>query len=348
MASRAPQKVLIAGGGPAAIEAVLTLRELAPHLAIEVIAPGGDFVYRPLSAVEPFVRPGVRHYALSRLGELGVTVRQGAVARVDTAQRLAVTESGEELPYDQLLVAIGAGGGPDEAEAMHGIADDIEGGSVRSLAFVSPAGATWTLPMHELALQTADWALELVSHEITVTVVTAEPRPLGVLGDAAADLVEDLFSARSIVLAADDLTLTADRRITTALLAGRPIDGLAADAGGFHPVDRYGSLSGSDDVWAAGDCIDFPIKQGGLAAQQAETAARSIAAAAGYDVEVTPFEPVLRGMLVADHQAWSLRRRLDGIDLGQVSRRALWWPPSRIAGRRLAPFLDQLAAEVMA
>jgi sulfide:quinone oxidoreductase len=327
------------------MEAVLTLRELAPQLAIELIAPGADFVYRPPSAIE---RPAVRRYPLSRLSELGVTLRQGTVVRVDTGRRLALTGAGEELPYDHLLVASGAAGGPDEAEAMHGIADDIAGGSVRSFAFVSPAGATWTLPMHELALHTADTASELCTHEITVTVATAEPRPLDVLGDAAADLVEDLFSARSIVLATDDPTLIADRRITAALLIGRPIDGLVADAGGFHPVDQYGSVSGSDDVWAAGDCIDFPIKQGGLAAQQAETAARSIAAAAGYDVQVTPFEPVLRGMLVAGRQAWSLRRRLDGIDLGQVSRRALWWPPSKVAGRRLAPFLDQLAAEVMA
>jgi hypothetical protein len=50
-------------------------------------------------------------------------------------------------------------------------------------------------------------------------------------------------------------------------------------------------------------------------------------------------------MLVAGRQSWYLRRRLDGLDLGQASHRALWWPPTKIAGLRLAPFLDSIDAE---
>jgi sulfide:quinone oxidoreductase len=356
MARDAPHKLLIAGGGPAAIEAVLALRELAPRIAVELIAPEPDFIYRPLSVVEPFARPGMRRYPLARLQDRGVTLRRGTVARVDTARRSAATEQGEDVAYDSLLVAIGARsqpsenaglsfGGPDETEAVHGLIQDVEGGHVRSLAFVAPVGATWTLPLYELALQTAERARDMCLHDVTITVGTPESRPLEVFGDAAADLLDGLLSERGIRRVNTDATPAADRLITTPLLGGRRIDGLPADPGGFLPVDPFGRVLGSEGVWAAGDDTDFPIKQGGLAAQQAETAARSMAEAAGHAVEVTPFEPVLRGMLIAGRQAWSLRRRLDGNDPGQVSRRALWWPPSKIAGRRLAPFLDQLDAE---
>jgi sulfide:quinone oxidoreductase len=145
-------------------------------------------------------------------------------------------------------------------------------------------------------------------------------------------------------LSADDLP-TADRVVTLPLLSGRPVAGLPADAGGFLPVDPSGRVLGLQRVWGAGDGTDFPIKQGGLAAQQAEVAARSIASLAGRQVETTPFEPILRGMLIAGRQTWYLRRRLDGIDLGQVSPRALWWPPTKIAGLHLATFLQRLDAE---
>ena len=57
-------------------------------------------------------------------------------------------------------------------------------------------------------------------------------------------------------------------------------------------------VSGLEHVWAAGDVTSFPIKQGGLAAQQADIAARSIAADAGARVPLEPFQPVLRGALI--------------------------------------------------
>ena len=67
---------------------------------------------------------------------------------------------------------------------------------------------------------------------------------------------------------------------------------------GFIPVDRYGHVSGLEDVYAAGDAIDFPIKQGGLATQQADSVAHQVAGRHGAPVEQMPFRPVLRGMLL--------------------------------------------------
>ena len=48
-------RVLIAGGGVAALEAMVALRRLAEErVDIELLAPDRDFFYRPLAVAEPF------------------------------------------------------------------------------------------------------------------------------------------------------------------------------------------------------------------------------------------------------------------------------------------------------
>ena len=81
----------------------------------------------------------------------------------------------------------------------------------------------------------------------------------------------------------------------------------------LHPHRRARSRGvGAGDVWAAGDAIAFPIKQGGLAAQQADAAAEAIAAEAGADIAPQPFRPVLRGVLLTGRGRRWIRRDLDG------------------------------------
>ena len=65
------------------------------------------------------------------------------------------------------------------------------------------------------------------------------------------------------------------------MITGPEIDGLPCDPHGFVPVDEYGRVEGVADVYAAGDGTDFPVKQGGLATQQADAAAEHIAARPG-------------------------------------------------------------------
>jgi sulfide:quinone oxidoreductase len=98
-------------------------------------------------------------------------------------------------------------------------------------------------------------------------------------------------------------------------------------------------------VFAAGDCADHAIKQGGLAAQQAGAAAAAIVADASGGPEPYAWDPVLRAMLIAPPSSYFLRRRLDGLDPGRASSRALWWPPAKIAGRELAGYLAGLDDE---
>ena len=58
-------------------------------------------------------------------------------------------------------------------------------------------------------------------------------------------------------------------------------------------------MPGVGDVYAAGAVTTWPMKQGGLAAQQADAVAESLAAWAGAPVRPTAFRPVLRGVLLS-------------------------------------------------
>jgi len=105
-------------------------------------------------------------------------------------------------------------------------------------------------------------------------------------------------------------------------------------------------VEGLDDVYAAGDATTFPIKQGGLATQQADVVAQAIAARAGAPVTPEPFRPVLRGLLLTGRTPAYRSTELRG-GLGDMSRaevEPLWWPPSKIAGRYLSPYLARLTA----
>jgi sulfide:quinone oxidoreductase len=130
---------------------------------------------------------------------------------------------------------------------------------------------------------------------------------------------------------------------------GNVIPGIPHDSDGFIPTDRHGRVPAIDDVFASGDATTFPVKQGGLAAQQADAAAEAIAAAAGAPVTPQPFRPVLRGMIMTGHQPAFLRAELSGGagDTSVASTEALWWPPGKVVGRYLAPFLAERAGVIL-
>ena len=117
--------------------------------------------------------------------------------------------------------------------------------------------------------------------------------------------------------------------------------GLPHDGEGFIPVDTHARIQHLDDAYAAGDATTCPIKQGGVAAQQADAAAETIAAELGAELEPQPFRPVLRGLLLTGATPRYMRAEVAGGrgDHWPVSESALWWPPDKIAGRYLAPYL---------
>jgi sulfide:quinone oxidoreductase len=128
-------------------------------------------------------------------------------------------------------------------------------------------------------------------------------------------------------------------------VTGRIIEGVPHDDDGFIAVDSLGRVAGLEDVYAAGDVTSFPIKQGGIAAQQADSVASAIAAEAGAEVIPAPFEPVLRGLLLTGGAPAYLRAEIQG-GKGKpaiVDDEPLWWPAGKIAARYLSSYLAEHA-----
>jgi sulfide:quinone oxidoreductase len=348
-------RVLVAGGGVAGMEAVLALRDLAgERVAITLLAPETTFSYRPMAVAVPFARGHVQRLALADFArDTGTSLVRGALASVEPG--LARTAAGAVQEFDALLVAVGAWSEPAVAgattwtpeldqEVMGGLLADLEEGYVKRVAFVVPDGAGWPLPAYELALMTAWDARDMGQDDVEVTLHTREGMPLELFGEhASASLRADLEEAGVSVRPAGE-DLTGRRVIALPRAAARQIRGLPGDERGFVPVDEHGRVPGLDGVWAAGDCVAFPIKQGGMATQQADAAACSIAARVNTAVAAEPFRPVLRGVLLTGRGRRWIRRDLGAAgDHGDSQRRALWWPPTKVAGAYLAPYLAMTA-----
>ena len=141
-----------------------------------------------------------------------------------------------------------------------------------------------------------------------------------------------------------DGAIAAERVVALPRLYGQRIDGVPQTVEGFLPIDPHGRVIGVDDVFAAGDITSYTVKQGGIATQQAEAAAEAIAALAGVALTPRPFQPILRGLLLTGREPRYLRRELaEAEEFSRVSEAPLWWPPTKIVGRRLAPFLASFA-----
>jgi sulfide:quinone oxidoreductase len=133
-----------------------------------------------------------------------------------------------------------------------------------------------------------------------------------------------------------------DRVVTEPRLSGPIVHGIPLHPDRFIRIDRHGRVADMEDVFAAGDATEFPVKHGGLAAEQADAVAEMIAASAGADVDPKPFRPILRGVLLTGGPARYLRADISGRvgDDSAISAQALWWPPDKIAARYLAPYLS--------
>jgi len=368
MAGGGRTRVVIAGGGVAALEATLALRALAPKLVdIELVAPEEDFTYRPLAVAEPFLVGEVRRFPLRRLAEAaGASLHRGTVTAVDPGRCVVQTAEGDELPYDALLLALGARPveavpgalsfrGPEDGPALSELLEEALDGEIHRIVFALPAGVTWPLPLYELALLTETFLIDRGAMSIDVVLVTPEEGPLAIFGPAASAAIGELLDARGIEVRSHATPLAfesgvlqvkpdggveADRAVALPRLAGPALPGVPSDANGFVPTDEHGRVGSEIDVYAAGDLTQFPLKQGGIAAQQADAAAAAIAAQAGADVEPEPFRPVLRGLLLTGMVPRYLRAEA-GTARSAVDTEPLWWPPAKIVGRHLAPFLAE-------
>lgn len=360
-------RILVLGGGVAALEAMLTLRRLvAGRAAIRLIAPQREFVYRSLAIAEPFGLGRVHRFDLPSLARgAGVELVPARVVAVAPEERTVMTDDGRSLDYDILVVASGARRrvALPGTITLWGVADgtvigpllaDLERGAARRVVFAVHADAAWPVPLYELALLTAAHLGDTDSRRRTVLVVTHEASALEMLGRDASRGVRGLLEARGIehlasrnptafrdgLLRTERGAVRADRVVTMPRLEGPAVEGLPTDDRGFIHVDRLGRVPGAPDVYAAGDATTLPISSGGLAGEHAHAVARTVAAATGASVETRPFRPILRGtVLTARRQAGGRPADDSSVAIAEM----LWWPRDGIGGRHLTTHLAGIA-----
>jgi sulfide:quinone oxidoreductase len=363
-------RVLIAGGGVAALEAALALRDLAgDRTEVELTAPRAEFVYRPLAVGEPYGAARLQRYELGELARrCGASFRLGGIVRVDPDERRARTRDGETLSYDHLLLTLGARmlwavpgavtfwGVTDEG-AVGAVIHRLRAGGLRRLVFTMPAGPSWTLPAYELSLMARRVLERSGVQDARLTVVTPEEAPLLIFGRTVADQVTELLEENAIEVVAgahpvefdgEHLRIApgdpvpAEAVISLPRLEGRRVDGVPHDEEGFVAVDSLCRVPGLDGVLAAGDITTFPVKHGSIAAQQADAAASAIAHDVSPDVPEAPFDPVLRGVLWTGAEPRYLHAHLAG-GHGETSRfeeTAPWpEPEEKIVGRYVSELL---------
>ena len=359
-------RVLIAGGGVGAIEAALALRELGgDRLHLTLLAPNAAFELAPDTVAEVAGGPPAPRFDLAKIAsDIGAELVGDALDGVDVGERRATTRGGRQLPYDCLLLAVGALPGPvlpgavrfagrRDVESLRAALELVRQCSHPSIAFVATSGVGWTLPLYELALLVAA-GCDAEGRGRDIVVVTPEASPLALFGrrashDVARQLSERHVSVRpgttaeavqdGILWLGVDGSLPVDLAVALPEPLGPSVPGLPMDHAGFVPVDRYGRVAGSDCVWAVGDMTARRVKQGGLTAQQADAAALSIAAWAGAPVEPRPFEPELRGLLLTGAATRFLRRSPSSSVPSAASERPLWSPAVKVVGRHLGRYL---------
>lgn len=362
-------RVVIAGGGIAGLEAALALHDLAPDLAtVELVAPDPDFTYKPMTVEEPFsLVPAQRLELEPALRELGMGFVQAALTAVDPDEHLVDLSDGKRLPFDLLIVAVGGRARPAYLNVetfwagrsdlpIDELLDRAAAHPSRTLAFIVPPGCTWPLPLYELALMSRRRAEGQGLYGFRIQIVTPERSPLIVFGTVPSQAVATLLQARGVNVLTDsyavqeddgqmrltpgDGVLEAAAIVALPVIEGPRVPGLPADEHGFIPIDEHARVPGVDGVYAAGDGTTFPIKQGGLATQQADAAAEQIASQLGAAVEPGGFRPVLRGQLLTGDESLNLRQEISGGQgEGAASLDYLWWPPHKVSGRYLAAWL---------
>jgi sulfide:quinone oxidoreductase len=375
--NHALHRVVVVGGGFAAAEAVLALRAYAGDLVdIEIVSADAELSFRPGSTAAAFTDQPVATFSLPALArDNGATFLRDRLEAVAPDARRIRLASGAQRTYDALVLAVGARArvavpgaltfrDQRDVPQLQSVRDAVRAGDVARLAVAVPVGGTWSLPAYELALLIS---AEAEQHGVAteVSLVTPERAPLEVFGTEVSEFVSGLLANRDVrfvrgampatverrgLRLSDGGTVAADHVIALPGLVGRRIAGVPPDYSGFVPTGPLGRVEGLRDVYAAGDMTSFPVKQGGIAAQQADAIAAEIAGAAGATPTMRPLTYVLRTQLFGAPEPAFLEARLDacGNPIAGHSRvhpEAAWWPQTTVFGRHVTAWMaDQTLA----
>ncbi len=358
----------------AALETALALRALAgDRVHTTLVSADSELTFRASAAFEAFGHPGAPRYELQSIADdLGISFRLARLEAVAAQKRSVRLSSGARLDYDALVLAIGARATPSisgaltfrdqrDVPALRRTLRELESGKLTRLVFAVASGVTWTLPLYELALLSAIRA-ELFGTGTEIVLVTPERRPLEVFGAETSHRVQDVLADCGVrfmpespatswsdgkLIIQGDASIEADRVIAVPQLRVHRIPGIPASWWGFVPTDASGRIEGLTDVYAAGDMTTYPIKQGGLATQQADRIAHTIAGSLGATVRELRGTHILRARLLGGEHPLLLRTELDW--QGRPSTGTVETPETdgaaettKIFGRYLAPYLEGL------
>jgi sulfide:quinone oxidoreductase len=307
--------ILILGGGFGGLAAAHELRTRLPDNHEVTVVAADDHFYIGFAKLWDLVgtRPLEQGTAsLSTLKQHGIRFVRTRVTAIDPSERRVDTESGS-FSADFLLVALGAGSGPERFLRLRGPAHDLydanELPQMRAdlahldagTLVVAILGAPYKCPPapYEAAFLLDEHLRGRgVRDAIELVVTTPQPMTLPAAGSDISQFVAEALEDRGIerrtehsVQAIDVETRTLSfahgGRLQYALLLAVPqalppqvvADSPLAGEGGWIQPNRETLLTRFERVYAAGDCTASPPPKAGIFAEaEARVAARNIAA----------------------------------------------------------------------
>ena len=313
----AGKRILILGGGFGGITAALELQQALPsEHQVTLVDRGGTFMMG-LRKLWVLVGRGTRQEgtrSLQALAARGIQVHRAAVTAIDVRTRAVRTEAGS-IPFDYLIVALGAEARPDLVAGFGPPAfnlydpDDVERLAARVRTFregrllVAVLGGPYKCPPapFEAAMMLDDlFRKRGLRDSIEIQASTPQPMSLPVVGTAGCAQVEGQLAGKDIrftpnrkVVKVDGHTLVSDgATIPADLLIGVPPhrppavareSGLAM-RGEWIAVDPGTLRASADGIFAIGDVVEISLangmplpKAGVFAEEQARVVAAQIA-----------------------------------------------------------------------
>jgi sulfide:quinone oxidoreductase len=299
-------RILILGGGTGGTLAANRLRRRIPtdQATITVVDRDDQHLYQPGLLFVPFGLADAEDIARSRRRQFhsGIDVRIDEVDRVDVATRSVHLASGDELPYDVLIVATGARLVPEETEGLTGPGwmervftfYDLQGARALAEAIEWFEGGRLVVDVIDLPIKCpvaplefcflADWYFQQqgIRERVDLTYVTpldaAFTKPMaaqrlgGMLDERDIELVTE-FSTGEVdgeggrLVSYDDRVVPFDLAVVVPAHSGADFvarsEGLG-DVLGFIPTDEHTLQSNvSPDVFVIGDAAALPASKAG-------------------------------------------------------------------------------------
>jgi sulfide:quinone oxidoreductase len=327
-----PQVAVLGSGFAGLEAAFRLRQELGDEIKLVVVAETDDFLFRPDIIYLPFggAAAKLRVPLGKAMRRRDIAHYIAEVERVDPDKGTVHTDRGDTINYDHLVIATGASMRPDEVPGMaeharqiwtpsqmHGLGDDLQRlvqrvrhGQRQRVLFVVPPNNKCAASLYEIAFMLETWLRRReVRGDVDITFATYEPSFIQAFGPKLHDIVGDQFASREIDAHTNATVTKVNEREAVFTDGGvRPFDlmvtfpphvpavdypGLPTDDRGFlhcHKASR--SLVGHDEIYAAGDAGDFPVKLADLALLQADAAALDITGAVRRRPPAGGFEPI--------------------------------------------------------